>query len=721
MDQVVDNGVAEHTQLSYFLWLPAGKDEFGFDRYEDAPLGVTSYYRTVLEQTIADRFAERAEKLRDANRLAFMTPSGRIRPVDAELGLRKIQFRFSYQSDMAELEHRLGTRRLDGTAIIFSNGLYLWSFDIPIRPGAGDGELTRLLRDFLVDDFVERHVRHLFDFQWAPDSMSGDPNGYTGVLTYFQLDLLFNGIFDQSGHPHLSLGDRVAGRTPAGAGQPARAAASYDVHHLIKSLSLGALERDYFPLFDQRKNYSLRRTYEDPLAYIDCDISLREPHLNPQDPALHLRELFLSRLSFAAMEQFIRVTVSFGLTHYKTGVDHVRSELVSQGIEASQNRASGELRRPSLNSRTLTLPDLDSYHTLLSGKIPTLRFLGALITGLAETSRPSRPPEGNGIVGAIEWLFSNHSLGEAQTQLRQQIDTIEADVDAIGSRLSAVRDDLMLAELSEGRKLAEIEAEVPHSAVIEGGQWGRLTARLAVFAAIIGVAQLFGSISVWLTDRAFTGEALPPPVRWYHVAVPALWVAGVVGLILLVVYFGRGRYWPRPENGRGGAGGRPETHVFDYAAIMKPVRAVGGTAAVIKRLRNAMVDIEDRDQRRSCANLSTFLETPSSGIARTKYSLECSETENRLSYVLHLETDGRLGGDRSERLLDVRLVIRRPTDSPEVDIAQNTVHVVAPWVEALLFPDGSEGEIRAFFRDRFGWDWPPTQSGPALAPDRRTA
>ena len=40
-----DASGAHFVNLTYCLWLPAGKDEFGFDLFDDAPLSRTALYR----------------------------------------------------------------------------------------------------------------------------------------------------------------------------------------------------------------------------------------------------------------------------------------------------------------------------------------------------------------------------------------------------------------------------------------------------------------------------------------------------------------------------------------------------------------------------------------------------------------------------------------------------------------------------------------------------
>ncbi len=720
-----------HINLTYFIWLPAGKDEFGFEHYEDAPFNDTAFHRTLgqLERTISHHFEENAKGLRGENKLAFMEPVGPLTPTDGELGLRKTHFGFTYEHNYADLNPYVRRGPIPGTAIFFSNGLYLWSFRIPLKEPVAEAEqeaFKEVLKGFLKHDFVGRHLKHLFDFDWNPGEAGGRPDDYAGILTYYQLDLLFNGVLDPSAHPHLSLGEQrpAAGKQDETRNLEEKARQKYDVQYLIESLSLCAVGREYVPLFDLRKKYSLRRTHGDGKAYVDSGVSLEARHLAvDDDDGLHQRELFLSRLSFAAMEQFLRVTISFGLSHYKNGLDHIRSELVSQGMQARKNRPSGELRRPSLASRALTLVDLEAYHALLAGKIPILRFLHDLVVGLSQVTQPAITPKANGVDGAVEWTFSLHTLQEAQTQFRRQIDAISADLTAIESSLTAVRADLMLLELTESRKISEIAAESPRSEVrLTGGtvtlsdKWEKgLNLRLALFALLIGLMEIFSSLGVWIVDKAFSGPRTP--WRWSQVAAVGYWVI-VFSVVAVVFYLGM-RLIRRPEtepdepHERGSD--KLETHVFDYSSLLREVRAgKGRSSGVMDRVANSMIDIENPHMDRgSCTSFSTFHETPSSGIEHIKYSLESPLSQNGLTYILHVEFDRRLSGDTPERLLDVRLVVRRPVIAPKVELAPNIRHVISECVQLLLFPDGNEAAMGTFFLERFGWEWPPSQTGPA--------
>jgi hypothetical protein len=732
MNQVAmdTEGSLPSVTLTYFFWLPAGKDEFGFRDYEEAPLGQTAYYRQLSpsEETISSHFRARVSALRDDDDLAFMRIVDTLDPDDAELGLRKIQFNFTYRNSYADLKRFVRREAISGTAIFLSNGLYMWSFRIPLKKDLESLErterasLAEVLRGFLEHDFVGRHISRLFEFDWSPGQVGGEPDSYQGIMTFYQLDLLFNGVFDPSAHPHLSLGNKALEHAARSRDVEARARERYRVRYLIESISMFAIDKSYKPLFGRRKDYSLRRTHGDEVAYVDSTQNLEDRQLAVDDEeGLHSRELLLSRISFAAMEQFIRVANSFGLAHYKTGLDHIRAELVSQGMQNRRNAPSSELRRASLRANVVGLTDLETYHALLAGKVPALSFLHDLITDLSQVTNPAKEVTPNGVAGAVEWTFSRKTLEEALTQLERMIKAIIADRDAIQSSLEAARTDLMLLELTEQRKLAEIAAETPRGmtdvagtsvASLDREQLETLTLVLAFVGILIGFVDAFSNVGVWILGEAFGSDLLPSSA--VRLGAVGFWVVGLA-LIGLAFYRGRRLILTRVKPSEGSAvserAGARETHVYDYSSLLRDVAAAGHRSSpVMRTLRDRMVDIADPSRTVTCAVFSTFHETPSSGVERIKYSLDSGETLTGLSYTLHVEFDRRLSGVDTERLLDIRLVVRRSVAVALTveQIDQNSHEIIANCVKQLLFPDKPESDVKAFCRDRFGWE--PTLS-----------
>jgi hypothetical protein len=700
VSEIPDAKGYQEATLTYFFWLPAGKDEFGFTHFADAPLSYTSSYRTNLERTITAQIREQADRLRDnTSKLAGMTITGDLTPREAELGLRKVQYQFEYESNSPALRPLITAGPISGTAIILSNGLYFWAFNVHYRSDTSDETIEGALLEFLKYDFIERHIRRLFNFNWistadvdrsrSDGSSSQKLKEYDGILTYYQLDLLYNGLFDASAHPHIFVEGKKMSKDRIKAYLEACAIGS-----LIRSLSLCGFKQSYVPLFDLRKDFSLLGTH-DGEAYLNGEVDLVS--LESTSSEWEMREHLLSRISFAAMEQFLRVAVSFGLIHYKTGLDHCRAELVSHSLVARQNRSSSELRRPSLSTRPLTLAELEAYYALLSGKVPVLLYLKDLVEELRDISQPLHPLSST-TKGEVEWTYSRSTLEESLTAFTRQIEAIRADLTTIENNLSAARQDLMTAELTESRKLSEIEAETPRDTVVlESGSWDELSLRLGWVALFLGAIEAYSNLGFWLTNELSRQQ--PTTLQWW---------AGLLHLpifivVLVTAFFFFRRRWTRPQEKKRKDAEKLNTHVFDYSFLRDPLDGEKAEV-IISGLCQSMVDIENPNNHIPCATYSTFRETPSSGVERVKYSLQSAPTSKKTFYVLHIEIDSDLSGDY-EQLHDIRLVVRMPS-SENIPITDNAREVIGRCVRKLILSTKDEEEVRRFFRERFGWQWP---------------
>jgi hypothetical protein len=704
--------------LSYFLWLPAGKDEFGFANLDNAPLNPTAAYRDNIERTISGHLAEQARRMQTAGQLAGMRRAGSLAAVDAELGLRKIQYQFDYHPVGTELNQVAPAGPIRGTATILSNGLYLWTFYLRHWVDVPEEALRDAATAFLKEDFVVGHVARLFHFEWKTgthDRSATDAGGtpdrkilasYDGILTYYQLDLLFNGILDIGAHPHRALIQSPPGGLPG----------VYSVQSVIESLSLASFQNRYFPLYDERKDFSLRGSHADAEQnYIGSNVNLAATSVPADSVAAEAetkadrhRELFLSRVSFAGMEQFLRVAVSYGLTHYRNGLDHCRAELVNQSLLARRNRMSAELRRPSLSAAPLSLADLEAYHTVVAGKLPLLVFLSHLVEGLSEVSSPLNPPRELKDEW-VEWAYSRSTLAEAMTQFDRQIETIKADVIAIDGSLATARSDLMLAELTEARKLTEIEAETPRAAVVlESGEWDALTVRLAEIALLLGALEIVSNVGVWSMDRLLGTQSFADIglMRWLQLA--GVWVLPLFPLVLWWYLWQRRKRKSRSGQGDGDRNG-DQVHVFDYSSLRRPIDAQEKSEGVVKALRKTMLDLETLKPGPGCASYSTFRETPSNGVERVKHSLRSVKTAGGAWYVLHIEVESQIGDRNIEQLRDVRLVATMP-QGHKLDVMPNSIQVIGDCVKSLILNQKEPEEARAFLRERFGWDWNPQPS-----------
>jgi hypothetical protein len=686
------------TRLLYYFWLPAGKDEFGFSAYEDAPLSKTAFYRSgTLEQTISDNLGDRADRLQGIEpSLGGVTWTGNLEAHDADdLGLRKIEYEFSYERGTRSLPST-PSGPIKGNALLLSNGLYLWSFEL-WHDGKNVDNLREEAKTFLVEDFIPRHVARLFNFGWT-SSVPGGLDAYDGIMTFYQMDILFNGLFDINAHPHVFLPEQA----------PPQLNGVYTVKNIIRSASLASLGKSHFPLFDKRKDFSLRGNPVDA-CYIDTNIDLFSTTHSEQIP----REQLLSRISFAAMEQFLRVAISFGLVHYKAGLDHCRAQLVDLGLLRDLNRSSRELQRPSLPRDDIRLSKLESYHSILASKLPIVAFLHDLVEDLTAVSRPLDAPEGrkrdatNMIADPwVEWLYSRSTLDEALAQFERQVNVIRGDILAIDRSLDSARMALTLAELTEARKLAEVEAETPRQIIVQSSpeQDRELTKKLGLLALILGLMEAYGNFGVFLTQSFFQGKFYGDNISmWYKVFGWLHWLLVVALLALIYIYFLRGRGRLRlaePESDESHQG--RQSYVFDYGSLRDKVDVPGGAEEAVRQLAKNLRAL-DSNRTVACAGQSIFRETPTMGVERTKYSLESAKNDSGLSYVLHVEVDRRWS-DSEEQLRDIRLVVQGPqSDLNVTEITEGAKELIEWCIKALGVVENNDTAVETYTKTRFGW------------------
>lgn len=700
------------TNVFYFFWLPAGKDEFGFDKSQDAPLAGTAHYRQGLERTIADNIARRTEALRGSDDdLARLTRTGNVGATDAVLGLRKIAFQFTYRPAPRTLGYH--HEDIKGHAIFLSNGLYLWQFAFPHPPDLNGQDLWDRAEKFLKEDFVEVHLRRLLHLGW-PNEEAANLSTYRGILTYYQLDLLFNGLFDSAAHPHGFLGQSSA--TSENDFDPA-SPPMYNLERVVTSCSVMALGTTYKPIYDERKNFSLRGASQCDLeAYVSTTAELYEASTPNGVEAVTTiaAERLLSRLSFAAMEQFVRVGVSFGLLHYKIGLDHCRAELTGDALQIRVSRDSGERLRPSLSTiSSPTLAEVEAYSSLLSGKVPAFLLVHSLIEDLAEVSSPldARNSQSFSGKGAAEWTYSKATLSEALLQYERQLNTLRSSLAVIDRNLQYARIDQVITELTETRKLAEIESESPRQIFLKrsGSEAdNEIIKRLTLVALIFAGLQVYAGIGVWLMERLNDPTGfIPPGIPAWRVGVMAgQWVLVVLAVIGLYLFL-RSRPVYRTAVKDSDLSDRYESHVYDYSFLRE--RIDGGTAASkLDQLAQAMIDIET-GKRRPCFSRSSFRETPSGGVERTKDTLESlpnpskNKGKRRSSYMLHVEIDRRTSG-LVEYLTDIRLVIKVPVGQERrFSVDHRAREIITDCVERLVLAAKPERERQEFFADQFGW------------------
>lgn len=693
------------TKLLYYFWLPAGKDEFGFQYQERAPLNKTASYRDYghVEQTISKRLVEQAGKLKGTHSsLAGLTWAGNLEPTDAYLGLQKVQFEFRYERVRRSLDF-MSSEPLRGSGMLLSNGLYLWIFDLYHDSKLSKNELQAASENFLKDDFIQNYIDKLFTFGWTV-SQGGDLGLYPGVMTYYQLDMLFNGIFDYNALPHSFFGKRAT--------RPVED--TYSIANIIKSISLASIQNSHRPLYETHSDFSLSEAYEST-QQISTDVDLFDVYSERRERAS--AEKLLSRLSYAAMEQFLRVSISFGITHYKAGLDYCRAQLTDISLLARANQTTGDLSRPSLSQEEPRLADLESYYSVLAGKVPTLQFLQNLMEGLSKASKPLGCDSVSIDTiddGWTEWKYSESTLNEALLQFTRQTEAIKSDLWTINQSLNVTRMDQVLSELTKTRKLTEIEAEVPQQIIIRHNpeESRKLDQRLGRIALVLAMMEVYGNFGVFLTQSFFAGSSFGQGSSLlYRVLGWAHWLIVIVVLILAYLLFMRRQDTKEnspSENSPSDdpAGQRVRSYIFDYSAIREKVNAVGGAEAAIRQLAGDLKAVDSVDDSVACVAITLSRDIPAAmGVERTKYTIESGESPSGISYILHIEIDRRWIDDKDEQLRDIRLVVRVPRDKDTKNfdkIISGSRGLVGQCMRSLILVGSKEGNVREFMQTRFG-------------------
>lgn len=690
MSSTMQSQTTKTTKLLFYFWLPAGRDEFESFSCDYSPFRNAAKYRDDIEETIAKRLID---KLPDNSPGLLLSGDPHLQ--DAALGLRKVEFEFRYERapQVPNLPNEL-----TGSALILSNGLYLWQFDFEHPSDWSNKEIAESAKKFLREDFVERHIARLFKFEWA-ENESDSLSLYDGILTYYQIDILFNGLFDKDAHPHNFMNPR-----------PANEGALYDVRGIIQSASLFAIKDHHsplFPLFGELEDISLdtvsRNASESPIS--------TEIELFGTGRDIENVEQLLSRVSYAGMEQFLKAAISSSLIHYKAGLDHCRAQLTNDSLLIRINKTAGELRRPSL-SAMLSSADLQSYTSIVAGKLPAFLFLHSLIKDLARASRPFEAQNSNNLDGPgwAEWIYSRSTLRDTLLHYKLYVESIRDDISEINRSLATGRTDQVIAELTDTRKIAEIASESPKKIIYErsGHQMDVLMVRFTLVALIFSFVQAYASIGVWAMDRLLEGSGgkglLPVGVRWWQALIGfGQWV--VVLLALALIYQKLGKRSARDTaSDNSNESSKDETHVFDYSFFHEKLE--GRSAEMIDRLAESMPSIDSTGEPSGCASLSSFRETPLSAVERTKYTLE-SRNSPLGSYVFHIEVDRRMN-TTDEYLREVRLVIKKPTGKRyrvngkqySVKVKKCAQHIICDCVKSLAFDD-DQGKILELLKEQF--------------------
>lgn len=463
--------------LFLFFWLPAGKDAFGFRGWHEAPLNVLGLSHRGIYDPIALYFKEQYARLSQENafrdRFEFYPLAGRadmLNPADAESSLRKLCGNFRYSpapSHLAALSvfsankpetpidgivrkyFKAFSGPIDGHFTLFSSGLYVWRFDIPpisyLTPEASNpvaeeeanttrGAAREAVRAFLKDVFFRDVLCPLFDLEWQKFDAYEDDSGhlvlgkrkkggrkderpYQGVLTYYQLELLYNYLFAAEVMPQIFF--TQSGRHESEGADPDPISVlrkRYVLKNIFLSIAMvsyGEPKRQYYPLSSNRKEYSLRghdaeteEYYFVPGNFVFPNARLTGHAQNELETLeMFLREHFYGRLSFAAMEQFTRVAITFGLLPYREGLECARKIILLTNFRAKENLEPQQLY-PESKSRADTREEEEiapapAVSQLVQAAVPGfLDRLGRRVNGILTAIIFGAHPPGTGKLGS---------------------------------------------------------------------------------------------------------------------------------------------------------------------------------------------------------------------------------------------------------------------------------------------------------------------------------
>ena len=565
------SGASEKISSPLFLyfWLPAGKDAFGFKNWQSANLAVAKDYYDDLYIPIALQFPKRLKQIEPLlkNVISFFadrerTKEARFEINDCELRLRKISAFFKYTPAMNGLSQQ---KVIYGEFQLFSSGLYCFRLDIlTTKEQCGADEVEAKL---FAGIFLEDVIAPMFDLSWEKYNSFKDVSGhrvltrkispdiataanlssvynkdnsktYNGVLSYYQLELLYNVLFDAETVPHVFF--TPAAQFPS-VGQVDRekeketrrkkAAETYSLENIFYSIvmfSWGLDKRKHAPLKAGRKDYTLQGSWADR----------NENYLRPEEFDQNKRsvksDFFYSRLTYSAMEQFIRVSITFGVTNYRDGLGCARKSILLHNMRAKENIDPEQLyleakrqkgpdahgENSEYEALTAPLSYAEIYYELIKSKIPRLLFLRDLIHDMGEAVVPLQAQQATESLreecegGALEepkgylceFHFSRITFCGARRQYERQCALIEQEAEAVRHLMERAGDQQILGELTDTRKIHELSAEERPPVEISADQWNRLSAGIGY--SQIGAAFAFGflGLSVWLIDKILDGK-----------------------------------------------------------------------------------------------------------------------------------------------------------------------------------------------------------------------
>jgi len=381
-------------QKEFILWLPMNKDFFGFKGFKKAPLNA---FKVILKD---DSIIE--EPLYEIIKSKYKDID-----IEEENGQRKIVLEFNEGNEGKKYKVH-----------IYSNGLYHFIFYNNIEN----------------DNFIEI-INNIFDLnsiEYISDNNSNKSNNlsnkliknrtlnlskYNGILTYSQIEILLNGLYDENIFPSFYFNDFNKNNQITD-----KIVEIISFKNIFRSIILEKINDSkkiaYKPISGSRKIYFIENNND-------------------------VEELFS-----ISMEQFIRVANTFSLEHYKRGLDFCLKQLSRLGTMKSfnQNETTKNFIAPSLNKLKSSIASLEAYQTMIFEKLPIIEYISELLEGLTNTIDDKKNVK--------------KGVKEALRQYKRRIFIIKRYFKNVEDSLNIENQKNIQYELSEIRKYNEINSEM---------------------------------------------------------------------------------------------------------------------------------------------------------------------------------------------------------------------------------------------------------------------
>ena len=367
-------------QSIYTLWLPSNKDIFGFKEFKDSPLNTFESNFNSYEKIL---FSHLQEKLIN---LFFQDSINK--------------YRYDEESNKFPSSRGISFTIVNiGKLEVFSNGLYIWKFKKTISK-----------------EVFFQHIQNLFDVNYNFFVKENNSNkrkinldNYKGILNYFQIELLLNALYD------INISPSYYFQSQRNTDMKGLIEEKITLSNILKSIILYSRDnsKELIPLAVQRANYPIEdKDYESYFA--------------------------------SSMEQFIRVSNTYSLEHYKRGLDFCLKQLSSHGVMRASNTHDSTINflPDSLNRLESSISTLESYQTLIFEKLPLLDYLQKLYIGLSRT------------------IENNKTLTQAIRQNNRRVEVVKLYFKNVEDSLVIENQKKMQYELSEIRKYTEMNNEM---------------------------------------------------------------------------------------------------------------------------------------------------------------------------------------------------------------------------------------------------------------------